>query len=51
MHEINKLVQEARSKKNPKPEELQSIANNIEVLSINMKNKSMKIKIKDDSDA
>lgn len=48
MHELNSIINAARSKKESK-EELQRLSDTIEILSINMKTKSMRIKAKDDS--
>ena len=51
MHAINAIIGAARSKKNPAIEDLKSLSDRIEILSISTKNKSIKIRIRDESNA
>lgn len=48
MHEINAIIESARSKKNPTVSDLSNPHGKIEVLSVNTKNKSIKIRIKEE---
>ena len=44
MHEINGIINEVKSKKNPTKEDLKRLSDRIEILSINTKTKSIRIK-------
>lgn len=46
MHELNEIINAVRSNKNATAEQLQKLSKRIEILSINMKNKSIRIKPK-----
>lgn len=47
MHQINEILKIAKSKKNPTKEELQPATHNIEILNVNTKTKSIKIRAKE----
>ena len=47
MHQVNKLIDAAKSNKHITKEELQNISENLKILEVNLKDKKIKIEIKD----
>ncbi len=44
MHELNRIIESARSSKSPKIEDIQKLSDEIRILNINLKSKSIRIK-------